>query len=252
MKNLISLSRLGLMLGVISFVAMTAAWAADTAASPQIIVTGAPSADQSAAPAPPPSEPAPVKLPYGVEDVLKLSRAQVSDDIIVNYVQNSGTIYNLSPNDIVYIRNQGVSERVIGSMLDQRRRVTEVAAQAAPQSAPAPYAAAPQPTYDAANSTAAAAPPTYAAPAPAQTQSAASTLYVIPYPQATSAYYGYPYYYPYYSGYYGPSVSVGFGFGGCWPYYGGCYRGGYYHGGYYRGGYYRGGHSVGFHGSGHR
>src|SRR4029077_18713742 len=38
---------------------------------------------------------APVRLPYGVEDVLKLSRAQIGDDITLNYIQNNGTIYNL-------------------------------------------------------------------------------------------------------------------------------------------------------------
>jgi len=35
---------------------------------------------------------APVKLPYGVEDVLKLSRAQVSEDVILSFIRNSGTI----------------------------------------------------------------------------------------------------------------------------------------------------------------
>src|SRR6267378_5173672 len=30
-----------------------------------------------------------VKLPYGVEDVLKMSRAQVSDDVIATYIQNT-------------------------------------------------------------------------------------------------------------------------------------------------------------------
>src|SRR4051812_34089719 len=50
-----------------------------------------------------------VKLPYGVEDLLKMSRAQVSDDVIATYIQNNGTIYNLGPNDIVYLKEQGVS-----------------------------------------------------------------------------------------------------------------------------------------------
>src|SRR5438552_13472071 len=53
-----------------------------------------------------------VKLPYGVADVLKLNRGKVSDEIIVTYVQSSGTVYNLSPQDIVYLRDQGVSDRV--------------------------------------------------------------------------------------------------------------------------------------------
>ncbi len=237
MKNLISLSRLLVVGGAISTLVVTVARAEDTGSVQPITVTGTAPADQTA--------PAPTKLPYGVDDVLKLSRAQVGEDVIVNYVQNTGTIYNLSSQDIVYLKGQGVSDRVVNTMLDQRKRVSELAAQTSPPTAP-PAAAAP--AYDAA--TAAAPTYNYTQPTPAATQAApASTLYVIPYPQATSAYYGYPYYpyYPYYSGYYGPSVSFGFSFGGgCGPYYRGGYYGGY-HGGYpghYYGGGYRGGGSY--------
>src|SRR5262249_53172359 len=80
----------------------------------------------------PPAVSAPAKLPYGVEDVLKLSRAQVGDEITLNYIRNSGTIYNLGPQEIVYLRSQGVSERVVNAMLDQRKVVAQ-ANQPAPQ-----------------------------------------------------------------------------------------------------------------------
>jgi hypothetical protein len=163
------------------------------------------------------------RLPYGVDDVLKLSRAQVNEDIILNYVQNSGTIYNLGPNDIVYLRNAGVSDRVVNAMLDQRKRVPyEQAAQAAAQPAVPSVAG----TYDAGQSysTAGSATGTSAyaqvyAQSQVQAQPAPSTLYVIPYPPVRNAYYGYYSYQnhygaPYYSGYYGPVVSFGFRFGG--------------------------------------
>jgi len=175
------------------------------------------------------------KLPYGVDDVLKLSRAQISDDIVLNYIHNSGTIYNLGPQEIVYLRNQGVSDRVINAMLDQRKQVTEPAAQTAPvPSAPtvsvAPAQAAPEVPVA----------PDYAQVAPQATP--ASSVYVIPSP-AANPYYSY-YYYPYY-GYYGPYgyyyrpycapyVSFGFRYGGY----------GYWHGGHYHGGHYT-------HGGGH-
>jgi hypothetical protein len=48
------------------------------------------------------------RLPYGVADVVKLSRAQVSEEIIVSYIQNSGTVYSLEPKDILYLKDQGV------------------------------------------------------------------------------------------------------------------------------------------------
>jgi hypothetical protein len=182
----------------------------------------------------------PVKLPYGVEDVLKLSRAQVNEDVILTYIRNTGTIYNLAPKDIVYLRNQGVSDRVVNAMQDQRKNVpAELAAQTPPPST----AAAPQaPVTSDANAGAAPqyapayvqAAPTYVAPQP--TYEPASTLYVIPYPYAG---YRYPGYYPYsYGGYYGyggPSVVFGFGYNN-WGHYG-HYNGGY-HGRYYGGGHY--------------
>src|SRR5712672_1328232 len=56
-------------------------------------------------------------LAYGVADVVKLSRAQVSDDIIVSYIQSASTVYSLEPKDIVYIKEQGVSDRVLSAMM---------------------------------------------------------------------------------------------------------------------------------------
>jgi len=198
--------------------------------------------------APAATDTAPVKLPYGVEDVLKLSRAQVSEDVTLNFIHNSGTIYNLSPNDIVYLRNQGVSDRVVNTMLDQRKNVpAETAAQTAPPPAAATW---PAPVYSDANAAAAAQAspqyaPTYAQPAPVYVQPApaytpASTLYVIPYSSST---YYYPSYSPYwgrYYGYCGPSFGFSYGYrsGGYYGGYHGGYRGGY-HGGYSGGGHYR-------------
>jgi hypothetical protein len=141
-----------------------------------------------------------VKLPYGVEDVLKMSRAQVSDDVIATYIQNTGTIYNLGPNDIVYLKDQGVSDRIVNTMLDQRRIANEVAAQAQQQQAAAQT---PAPAENNSPITT----PAYSdsqPAAPAVTQPAASTLYVIPYPTPSYPYYGRSYYsysYPYYSSY---------------------------------------------------
>ena len=200
--------------------------------------------------APAAADTAPVKLPYGVEDVLKLSRAQVSEDVTLNFIHNAGTIYNLSPNDIVYLRNQGVSDRVINTMLDQRKNVPAEAAAQAAQSAV--LATQPAPPYSDANAAAAAQAspqyaPTYAQPAPAYVQpeptyAPASTLYVIPY---SSGGYYYPSYYPYYGGsygYYGPSFVFSIGGRG--------HYGGYYHGGRYYGGGHSGGSHFGH--SGHR
>jgi hypothetical protein len=217
--------------------------------SPAIL--SAPAADLQPAPTP-----APANLPYGVADILKLSRAQISDDVILNYIQNSGTIYNLAPKDIVYLHDQGVSERVLTAMLAQRQLAAASPSAPAPQS-PLAQAAVPAPPPPAPNNIVEAPlTPVYNPPAgivtPPSTP-APSTVYVIPYAPAEAAYYGYytPYYgTPYYGGYYapgycyggyygGPVVSFGFGFGGRGHYYGGWHGG--FHGGF-RGGVHGGGH----------
>jgi len=184
------------------------------------------------------------KLPYGVEDVLKLSRANVGEDIILNYVRGSGTIYNLGPKEIVYLRDQGVSEKVINTMLDQRKRA-EVAMQAAAPAAPVqvqPNEGAPPANSDvtSANGNATGG-PVYTDPngtyAQAPLTPPASSAYVIPYTPSYYAPYGY---YPYYGGWYGPSIVFGFGHG----HYGHGYYGGH-------GSHAYGGHSGGGHGGHH-
>jgi len=169
---------------------------------------------------------APVQLSYGVSQIIQLSKAKVSNDTIVNYIRNSGSSYGLEASQIVYLKQQGVSDNVINTMLNQPRQVAP---------------AAPQPAYSTASSTATVvAPPavTYVQTAPAYVPS--STVYVIPDTQ-TYQYYNNYYqpaygYYPYYGGWYYPAVSFSFGFGGG-------YHGGYYHGGWggYHGGYHGGG-----------
>jgi hypothetical protein len=141
------------------------------------------------------------KLPYGVEDVLKMSLAQVSDDVIATYIQNTGTIYSLGPNDIVYLKDQGVSDRIVNTMLDQRRIANEVAAQAQQQQVAA------QTPASAAENGGPVTTPAYSdqqLAGSAVTQPAASSLYVIPYPTPSYPYYGRSYYsypYAYYSSY---------------------------------------------------
>jgi len=201
MKNRISNVRLSTATGAVLLVAFSIGFAGDTstaqepAAPKAAVTTGAPAASVATAEAAAGAE---AKLPYGVADVLKLSRAQVGDEITLTYIRNSGTIYNLGPKDIVYLRDQGVSDRVISTMLDQRKKLTEVAAQTAP----------PPATQPPASPDTGAAAPAYVEPAPAYV--APSSVYVIPYP--TSSYYGY--YNGYYGGYYQPY---------CGPYYGGFY-----------------------------
>src|SRR6267143_6037846 len=68
-----------------------------------------------------PGSPTAPPLSFGVPDVLKLSNAKVADDTIVSYIQYSGRSYGaLSAAEIVYLHEQGVSDRVVTAMLEQR------------------------------------------------------------------------------------------------------------------------------------
>jgi hypothetical protein len=169
------------------------------------------------------------QLTYGVPQVLQLVQAKVSDGIIVSYIQNSGTIYSLNAGEIVYLKQQGVSDSILNAMLNQRSRVTG-------STEPAATTAGPAATSVQTSST--------TAPAVTYVQSAPpSSVYVVPDTQTylyDSYYYsGYPYY-----GYYPwpyPALSLSFGFGDRW----GGWRGGGWHGG---GGFHGGG--GGWHGGG--
>ena len=200
-------------------------------------VGSAPAQDSAKNENPAASQAAP-QLSFVVSQVVQLSKANIGEDTIITFVQNSGNNYSLDAAQIIYLKQQGVSANVINAMIKQFNSPgagTPVVAQSSSQ---ASYATTEPPT-------------TTVQTAPAYVPD--STVYV-PNTQAYNYYgYYYPYYpyYPYYYGYYGygwPAVSFSFGWGGHWG--GGYYGGG--HGGYYGGGHGGGGHSGGgSHGGSH-
>jgi hypothetical protein len=186
--------------------------------------------------APAAASPTAPQLSYGVPEILQLSQAKVGDSTIIAYIQKSGNNYGLTAAQIIYLRQQGVSDAVVNAMLNQRSQTAQSApTDNATVSQPAAPTAPVQNNPDTSQTTTVAAQPSVSY-VPATTS---STVYVVPNTQ-TYYYYSspYPYYYPYYYGW--PAVSLSFGWGG---YYYGGYRGGYYGG--YHGGYYGGWHGGG-------
>jgi hypothetical protein len=153
------------------------------------------------------------QLSYGVPQVLQLAQAKVSDSTIVAYIQNSGTIYALSASEIVYLKQQGISDVVLNAMLNQRSQLAQSAAQPAPQ-------------QNSSDNNSAQTPNATVQPTVTYQTVPSSTVYVIP---DTQSYYYQPYYYGYYGWPY-PAVSLSFGFGG-WGGYHGYHGGGGFHGG---------------------
>jgi hypothetical protein len=152
------------------------------------------------------------QLAYGVPQVVQLAQAKVSEDTIIAYIHNSGNSYSLTADQIIYLRQQGVSDNVINVMLNQPKVASTPASAPAQAEVSTAYA---QPTT------------TYVQTAPA------SSVYVIPDTQSYyyDSYYAQPYCYPYYYPYYYPAVSFSFGFRG-----GGGFRGGFHGGGWHGGG----------------
>ena len=119
------------------------------------------------------------QLAYGVPEILKLSQAEVGDDTITAYIRNTGTSYGLDADQIIYLKQQGISDHVLTAMLNQ------------PKAAPAPAPLAAQSAYPYAAQT-----PVAYAPQPYYDQGAQpSTVYV---PNSQTYYYSYaqPYFYP--------------------------------------------------------
>ncbi len=189
-------------------------------------------------------------LPYGVAPILQLAQANVGDETIISYVKSSGNSYGLNADQIIYLRQQGLSSAVINAMLNQPKAgVLPAGTIATAPTTGASYAPADPPASTA----------TYV-----QTQPSTVVYYSQPadayyYPgYAYSGYYcGSPFQYSYYPGYgWGPNVSCSVGWGGNWGgwrgggYYGG-WRGGDFHGGFRGGGFGGGfGGGGGFHGGG--
>jgi hypothetical protein len=73
-----------------------------------------------------------VGLPAGVEEVVKLTKAGMGEDLILTKVKKAGVSYDLTTDQIIYLKNQGVSEKVIAALL-----------QAGPASAPSTAASTP-------------------------------------------------------------------------------------------------------------
>ena len=131
-------------------------------------------AQEAAAPSSAPSSPATstaaVWLSSGAEEILKLTRAKINDDVTIAFVQYNGRRFNLTASDIVYLRKEGVSDRVLTTMLTSDSQPPP-APQSPPPVAPAEASVASAPEY--------VTPPTsttYVETAPASTRAASQSV----------------------------------------------------------------------------
>ncbi len=86
--------------------------------------------------------------PLGLEQVVQMTQSNVSDDVIIQQMQLTGAVYTLNVDQITWLHQQGVSDRVIQAM--QTSGTRPVAYQAPPPAViyqPRPVYMLPPPCY---------------------------------------------------------------------------------------------------------
>src|SRR6266436_9151558 len=70
--------------------------------------------------APPPGNAPAVQanLSPGAAEVVRLAQSGVTEDVVLAYIQNSQSTFNLAADDVVYLRDVGLSSPVITAMLN--------------------------------------------------------------------------------------------------------------------------------------
>ena len=113
-----------------------------------------PPAPENPGPPPPPQSAAavPSDLSPAATEVVKLSESGVGEDVILAYIQNSQAAFNLSANQLLYLRDLGLSSQMITAMLnrDASLKTQPQPAQTPPRPPvpePAPQPQAPPPDY---------------------------------------------------------------------------------------------------------
>ena len=103
-----------------------------------------PATPSASAPAPAPGAGTiPANVSPAVADVIKLAESGVGDDVVVAYVQNYQGSFNVSADNVLYLRDVGVSSAVITAMLNHDNApkpptATQVPVQAPPPTQPPP------------------------------------------------------------------------------------------------------------------
>jgi hypothetical protein len=54
--------------------------------------------------------------PLGLTDVAQMAQQHISDEVIIQQIRTTGSVYHLSPSDIDYLKQNGVSDAVVLEM----------------------------------------------------------------------------------------------------------------------------------------
>jgi hypothetical protein len=91
--------------------------------------------------------PGPAQAQTSIRDLVGLQAAGFSDDLLIATFRSDGTVYYLTADDLIYLRQQGISERVLLAMLATRDNAMPArpAVPVAPPVEPAPAMNFPEP-----------------------------------------------------------------------------------------------------------
>lgn len=64
----------------------------------------------------------PPPAPLSLAEIISMAKAGSWDDDIIRRIESSGTVYRLGADDVVRLRKEGVSDRVINYMLETYTR----------------------------------------------------------------------------------------------------------------------------------
>jgi hypothetical protein len=77
-----------------------------------------------------------------IQDLIKLKAAGLSDDILIALIEADGSVFHLKADDVIAIRKEGLSEKVIMAMIATAVKRTQPVANPAPTVAAPPRAVA--------------------------------------------------------------------------------------------------------------
>jgi hypothetical protein len=80
--------------------------------------------------------PATLNLPPGLAEVVRLQASGVGDEVILGHIQNSPALNPITADQIVYLKDLGISPRVLTALLQHQRPDTSEAAPAPEESMP--------------------------------------------------------------------------------------------------------------------
>jgi hypothetical protein len=77
--------------------------------------------------------------PLTIPDVVQMAQSHVSDDVIIQQIRTTGSTFRLTSDDVIYLSQMGVSNRVVMEMQANRGPVVPVRVRPAPVYVVEPY-----------------------------------------------------------------------------------------------------------------